>query len=74
VPQPAKLVTMQAQETRWDEFTRIKRNLFLSFLSLFVVWIPLDVWLRVHPAFSFLSWTALIMLGAFGYYFLRYVH
>ena len=59
---------------RWDEFTRIKRNLFLSFLSLFVVWIPLDSWLRVHPAYSFLSWTALIMLGAFGYYFQRYVH
>jgi len=71
---PAKLVTMQAQETRWDQFTRIKRNLFLSFLSLFVVWLPLDSWLRVHPAYSFLSWSALIMLGAFGYYFQRYVH
>jgi hypothetical protein len=74
VPQPVKLVTMRAQETRWDEFTRIKRNLFLTFLSLFVVWLPLDSWLRVHPAYSFLSWTALIMLGAFGYYFQRYVH
>jgi hypothetical protein len=73
-PTPAKLVTMQAQGTRWDEFTRIKRNLLLSFLSFFVVWLPLDSWLRVHPAYSFLSWTALIILGAFGYYLQRLAH
>jgi hypothetical protein len=73
-PNPAKLVTMQAQGTRWDEFTRIKRNLLLSFLSFFVVWLPLDSWLRVHPAYSFLSWTALIILGAFGYYLQRLAH
>jgi hypothetical protein len=60
--------------SRWDEFAEIKRNLLLLFLSFFVVWIPLDSWLRVHPAYSFLSWAVLILLGAFGYYLQRYLH